>query len=75
MMMVAVAGSFLIRWPNLPVDPSTIAGAMFYVCDSHMLEAFDDLARKSKKERDSDVRAMGSWYVISETWVSARKKE
>lgn len=66
-MIGAVAGSFLIHWPNLPVNPSTIAGAMFYVCDSQMLDMFDDLARKDKRARDLDVRAMGGRYAYGQT--------
>ena len=41
----------------MPVDPRTIAGAMFYVCDSWMLGTMEGMATLGKKERDSIVRA------------------
>lgn len=74
LMIIVVAGSFLIRWPHLPVDPSTIVGAMFYLCDSHMLEAFEDLACKDKRQRDAEVRAMGSWYAYGQAADVGEKK-
>ncbi|KAI1759614.1 hypothetical protein GGR53DRAFT_132592 [Hypoxylon sp. FL1150] len=30
MMILTVAGSFFLSWPPMPIDPSTIAGAMHY---------------------------------------------
>ncbi len=49
----AVAASFFIRWPHMPVDPRTVAGALYYVCDSHMLDtALDGMARATKRERN-----------------------
>ncbi|KAI5863999.1 hypothetical protein GGS23DRAFT_478000 [Durotheca rogersii] len=32
-MILAVAGSFFVVWPHMPIDPSTLAGAMYYVTD------------------------------------------
>jgi hypothetical protein len=32
-MFVTVIWSFLISWPHMPIDPSTLAGAMYYVSD------------------------------------------
>lgn len=74
LMIAVVAGSFLIRWPYLPVDPSTIAGAMFYLCDSHMLETFEDLAYKNKRQRDTQVRAMGVLYAYGQATSVGKKK-
>ncbi|KAI1388539.1 uncharacterized protein F4822DRAFT_249536 [Hypoxylon trugodes] len=28
--MFTVAGSFFVTWPNMPIDPSTVAGGMYY---------------------------------------------
>lgn len=67
LMIFVVAGLFLVEWPPLPVDPSTIAGAMFYVCESQMVDAFDGLSCKNKKSRDRDVRSMGSRYAYWQT--------
>ncbi|CAJ2510888.1 Uu.00g065130.m01.CDS01 [Anthostomella pinea] len=35
-MILTVAGSFFVNWPEMLVDPSTIAGAMYYAC-AHIL--------------------------------------
>lgn len=65
-MIAVISATFLVRWPYLPVDPSTVAGAMFYVCDSHMLETFEDLSRKDKKERNFQIRSTGSWFAYGQ---------
>ncbi|KAK3985152.1 hypothetical protein QBC44DRAFT_405464 [Cladorrhinum sp. PSN332] len=60
-MWLVVVGSFFVSWPHMPVDPSTIAGAMYYVCDSRLLlllgsvEGFSVLSRE---ERDRKMREM-----------------
>lgn len=71
--IIVVAGLFLVEWPPLPVDPSTIAGAMFYIFDSQIVHTFDGLACKTKRDRDNDIRSMGStyayWQTVDETGV------
>ncbi|KAK7751966.1 hypothetical protein SLS62_006109 [Diatrype stigma] len=32
-MMFVIVASFVVRWPYLPVDPTTVAGAMYYASD------------------------------------------
>ncbi|KXJ96321.1 hypothetical protein Micbo1qcDRAFT_154845 [Microdochium bolleyi] len=62
-MALALIGSFAIKWPHMPMDPSTIAGTMYYVCDSWMLSGFEGgVSRLPKKERDARVRNMGLRY-------------
>lgn len=48
-LMVAVVASFLVRWPHMPVDPSTVAGAMYY--------ASDPTLPSSATERERNVEA------------------
>ncbi len=31
--LLVLAASFLVRWPNMPVDPTTFAGTMYYASD------------------------------------------
>lgn len=62
LMVLVVLASFAVDWPHLPLDPRTIAGAMFYVCDSRMLAAFKGMAAAGKRERDVDVRYLRSLY-------------
>lgn len=32
-MIFVLASSFVMHWPHLPIDPSTIAGALYYASD------------------------------------------
>ncbi|KAI0001538.1 hypothetical protein F4779DRAFT_631085 [Xylariaceae sp. FL0662B] len=32
-MILTACGSFFVAWPHMPIDPSTVAGAMYYVWD------------------------------------------
>lgn len=73
-MILVVVASFFVKWPHMPIDPSTIAGAMYYVCDSWMLESFEGLGDLTRKERDWKVNEMGARYAfgemggVSQTW-------
>lgn len=58
-MWLVVVASFFVRWPHLPVDPATVAGAMYYVCDSWMMWAFEGLATLPREERDWKVGETG----------------
>lgn len=61
-MMLVVVVSFLVKWPHMPVDPRTITGAMFYVCDSTMLEYFQGLSVLEKKDRNLSLRHLRLKY-------------
>lgn len=65
LMILVILCSFLIRWPHMPVDPRTIAGAMFYVCDSWMLGTMEGMATLGKKERDSIIHAQRLRYEFA----------
>ncbi|KAF3761413.1 hypothetical protein M406DRAFT_233216, partial [Cryphonectria parasitica EP155] len=54
--------SFFVRWPHMPVDPRTVAGAMFYVCDSWMLDSLEGMSVLDKPGRDWSVRSMRHRY-------------
>lgn len=56
LMILVLVASFFKTWPHMPVDPRTVAGAMFYVCDSWMLESLQDLSTMGKKDRDLELR-------------------
>jgi uncharacterized membrane protein YgcG len=55
LMWLVVVGSFFVSWPHMPVDPSTIAGAVYYVCDSWMLWSLEGLSRLREEERDGRI--------------------
>ncbi|KAI1091200.1 hypothetical protein F5B19DRAFT_288221 [Rostrohypoxylon terebratum] len=35
-MILTVAGSFFVEWPHMPMDPSTIAGGIYYTLDRYL---------------------------------------
>ena len=61
-MVLVLLCSFVVRWPRLPVDPTTIAGAMYYVTDSYMLNNFQGLSTVGREERDRGVANLGLRY-------------
>jgi hypothetical protein len=52
-MFMVVVWSFLVSWPNMAIDPSTIAGAMYYVMDPATFSSSDSI--KSSGGRSSLV--------------------
>ncbi|KAI7781030.1 hypothetical protein LA080_015264 [Diaporthe eres] len=65
LMVLVILYSFLVRWPHMPVDPRTIAGAMFYVCDSWMLGTMEGMATVGKKEMNSIMRPQRLRYEFA----------
>lgn len=61
-MVLVLLSSFLVCWPHMPLDPSTIAGAMYYVADSRMLDYFQGLSVVGRKERDQRIATLGRRY-------------
>ncbi|KAI3323990.1 hypothetical protein HD806DRAFT_522505 [Xylariaceae sp. AK1471] len=66
LMVLTVILSFRVKWPHMPVDPSTIAGAMYYVCNSPLLEKMEGLSTLEKKERDRRISELGLLYEFGE---------
>lgn len=62
LMILTLVASFFVKWPHLPVDPRTIAGAMYYICDSGMLETLDGMSTMQKRDRNMGIRRMGRKY-------------
>lgn len=57
LMVALVAASFLVRWTGLPADPLTLAGAMYYVVDSNMLEELAARGGGGGGDNEEGVRA------------------
>ncbi|KAI1121734.1 hypothetical protein F5Y10DRAFT_288177 [Nemania abortiva] len=66
LMVLILLGSFFVRWPDMPVNPSTIAGAMYYVCDTSLVEKFEGLSTLSRMQRDITVTNMALLYEFNE---------
>ncbi|KAB5557841.1 hypothetical protein GE09DRAFT_88575 [Coniochaeta sp. 2T2.1] len=62
MMILVVAGSLAVRWPHMPADPRTIAGALYYLCDSGILDSFSGLAAAEPRDRNWMVKSMCVQY-------------
>jgi hypothetical protein len=65
-MVLVILGSFFVKWPSMPVDPSTIAGAMYYISDLSTLDRFEELSMLKRMERDNRVRKMGLLYGFTD---------
>ncbi|CAJ2513062.1 Uu.00g011810.m01.CDS01 [Anthostomella pinea] len=75
LMIVVLVVSFFVRWPRLPVDPRTVAGAAYYVCDSWLLQGVDKLSMAKKSERDARMNYAGLRYRYGEmTGVSGVRR-
>lgn len=67
-MAVTLIGSFFIKWPHMPLNPSTVAGAMYYICDSWMLGGFENgVSTLSRKERDWRLANLNLRYTFGRT--------
>jgi hypothetical protein len=61
-MLGVLGASFFIRYPPMPVDPRSVAGLLWYVSKSAMLEDFEGMSRLDGKEREQRVSEMGKRY-------------
>ncbi|EXF83860.1 hypothetical protein CFIO01_03883 [Colletotrichum fioriniae PJ7] len=62
LMIVALGASLFIKWPEMPVDPRSIAGAMYYIDESRMLDDFEGLSQLSSMDRKKKVGELGRRY-------------
>lgn len=74
LMVLTITLSFYIVWPHMPVDPRSVAGAMYYVSESGMLGCFDGMASLDNAQRERRVEQLGGryWYgeVVTQAGVS-----
>ncbi|KAH8894540.1 hypothetical protein GQ53DRAFT_857968 [Thozetella sp. PMI_491] len=66
-MTVVIIGSFTVKKPFMPVEPSTVAGYMYYVCDSHMLRDFEGFHTLSITDKNRLLHAWGRSYKLGST--------
>jgi hypothetical protein len=62
MILVIICGVFFIKHPPLPVDPGSLAGRIYYLCDSHVVEGFQGTARMERAECEREVVDGMKWY-------------
>ncbi|KAH6893435.1 hypothetical protein B0T10DRAFT_510127 [Thelonectria olida] len=71
LMVLTIAVSFYIVWPHMPVDPRSIAGAMYYVSESGMLNQFDGMASLDGEQREKRVQQIGGRYWYGEVMTQS----
>ncbi|KAK2059566.1 hypothetical protein LY76DRAFT_625760 [Colletotrichum caudatum] len=62
LMLVTLVASLFTKWPDMPVDPRSIAGAMYYINESRMLEDFEGLSKLNSDDREKRVKELGRRY-------------
>ncbi|EFQ33947.1 uncharacterized protein GLRG_09091 [Colletotrichum graminicola M1.001] len=62
LMLATLVASLFTKWPDMPVDPRSIAGAMYYINESRMLEDFEGLSKLSSDDREKKVKELGRRY-------------
>lgn len=66
LMAAVVVGSLFIRWPDMPVDPRSVGGAMWYVSESRWVSGLGGVAAMDKKERRKRIKELGGrWFYGS----------
>ncbi|KAK3330035.1 hypothetical protein B0H66DRAFT_43441 [Apodospora peruviana] len=62
LLIIVLVWSFFVRWPPMPVDPRSIAGTLYYVSQSHMLEDMDGVSTLGGRARAHRIKEMGRRY-------------
>lgn len=72
-MLAVLATSIAVRYPPMPVDPRSVAGAMWYMARSGMVHGeggggegglFERVSRMGPREREERVEGMGRRYFF-----------
>jgi len=72
-MILVLVGFLLVKWPSIIPEPNTIAGCMYYVSDSKMLQDLEGVSLMGQKERSKWLRTKSRRYSLS-TRVSSSGK-
>ncbi|KAF4497843.1 hypothetical protein FAGAP_6010 [Fusarium agapanthi] len=74
LMAITILLSFIVRWPDIPVDPRSIAGAMYYVSESNMVDHFSGMADMDGEERKQRIRELGGTYLYGKLTTRTGEK-
>ncbi|SPO04820.1 uncharacterized protein DNG_07505 [Cephalotrichum gorgonifer] len=67
LMILTLVGSLFVRWPDMPIDPRTVEGAMYYVSGSRVLRGrVEGVARMGAAEREKRVMEAGGRYFYGD---------
>ncbi|GAB1316399.1 hypothetical protein MFIFM68171_06609 [Madurella fahalii] len=73
MIIVLITHMWLVKWPYMPVSLDSLAGCIYYVCDSAMLADYARLSMLDKRERDLRIQRMGRKYRFG--WMTGLSGE
>ncbi|RGP78055.1 hypothetical protein FLONG3_3890 [Fusarium longipes] len=62
-MVVAMLSSLSVKWPDLPVDPRSLAGALWYVSDAPWVRGLEGVAAMSANKRKIAVQGLGGRWT------------
>ncbi|KAF4977691.1 hypothetical protein FZEAL_5832 [Fusarium zealandicum] len=62
-MVIGLFASLFVKWPALPVDPRSLAGAMWYVAEAPWVAGIEGVAGMSAKERQNKVQGLGGRWT------------
>lgn len=73
-MICALFGMLFVSFPPLPVDPRSVAGAMWYVADARWVSKLEGVTLMTGKERERRMEELGGrWYYgMADTRVGNR---
>ncbi len=74
LMILTMAYSAFVRWPPMPVSPQTIAGALYYVSQSQMLDDFSGISQLDEKEKERRIRELGGRYYYGALMGGSRRR-
>ncbi|KAK0622329.1 hypothetical protein B0T14DRAFT_580404 [Immersiella caudata] len=73
MILILLVYMRFAQWPELPVPPDSLAGVIYYVCNSQMLKDFERLSMLGTRERDRRVERMARRYSFG--WITGASGE
>ncbi|KAJ3526034.1 hypothetical protein NM208_g11377 [Fusarium decemcellulare] len=62
-MVILLFSSLFVRWPDLPVDPRSLAGAMWYVAESPWIRGLEGVAAMGSAQRKRTVQGLGGRWT------------
>ncbi|KAL2677230.1 hypothetical protein Neosp_010998 [[Neocosmospora] mangrovei] len=58
-MVIGLFGSLFVKWPDLPVDPRSLVGAMYYVAEAPWVAGIEGVAGMNAKDRKNKIQGLG----------------
>jgi hypothetical protein len=55
MSLVLVYGFFFVKLPPMPIDPASLAGRIYYLCDSQVADEFTGMSKLNRKDCEDRI--------------------